>query len=770
MNVAFSVVQITNTVAEGNQARAGSGGVISAVNSSILNIGVFDPDEQTIEEDGLVAEGNMAGTNGGAISSTGAGVVVAGPPSTDVPNLALVGSVFTNNKNGQNLAGTGIGTAAANTGAQGGAVYFAPGAGAGATARRHLVLGSQFVGNESAKDGGAIYSKGSGALDIAADPAVYGGIGISAFAFNSAGKANTLANQPAVGGAIAFESGAATEQNLLSNLFVANSVTQTNTNALSQSLGGAIGSIDVPTVNSYRNTFTGNEVSSAAVSAPAPAAAGGVVYSGGANTVNLVNSTFSGNNSTGPASVVWNATGGNINLINSTISGNGSPLTGGSLLQTAAGGAGTIAMQNSIVSEGLGVNSSCVSLNKTNQGGNVLTEDTDCGGNAFVGTGGGPAAKVTPAALDLKPLANNGNSFSEDLPLTTMALGTGSVARSSSADCDLDELKFFSTGTGTPPLDERGLKRPDENCSSGAYQLTTVNVDLQKLGNGSGTVTSDPAGIDCGPGCASETVEFVVNPAQRTETNSSGLQPIVLTAAAASQSTFNGFGAQCQVLTATTCQVIPDGNKVVTANFSSTATTLTVARVGNGNGKVTSSPAGIDCGTTCVANFNPGQSVTLTAEPEGRSTFRGWSGACASAGTAATCTVTMDQSKTATAEFAQRGEVNIVRARTGVIRVPRNRVINVGRVECLNGTCQVTQATIRVRVRGVNYRANVRGASGSFSAGTTRTIQAVVPQRAFNGLRKSRKSGRVDVVIRAEATAGAVTTTKSKNFGNGLRR
>jgi hypothetical protein len=54
--------------------------------------------------------------------------------------------------------------------------------------------------------------------------------------------------------------------------------------------------------------------------------------------------------------------------------------------------------------------------------------------------------------------------------------------------------------------------------------------------------------------------------------------------------------------------------------------TLTVSTIGFGSGKVTSSPAGIDCGATCTALFTPGQVVALTATPATGSVFAGWSG------------------------------------------------------------------------------------------------------------------------------------------------
>ena len=53
---------------------------------------------------------------------------------------------------------------------------------------------------------------------------------------------------------------------------------------------------------------------------------------------------------------------------------------------------------------------------------------------------------------------------------------------------------------------------------------------------------------------------------------------------------------------------------------------LTVALAGSGIGRVTSVPAGIDCGTLCVAQYSPGTQISLTAIADSGSTFSGWSG------------------------------------------------------------------------------------------------------------------------------------------------
>jgi hypothetical protein len=79
---------------------------------------------------------------------------------------------------------------------------------------------------------------------------------------------------------------------------------------------------------------------------------------------------------------------------------------------------------------------------------------------------------------------------------------------------------------------------------------------------------------------------------------------------------------------------------------------LSVSKAGTGSGTVTSSPAGIDCGSTCTAGYTSGTSVTLTATPAAGSVFAGWSGACSGTGT---CTVAMSAARSVTATFNSGG-------------------------------------------------------------------------------------------------------------------
>jgi hypothetical protein len=77
---------------------------------------------------------------------------------------------------------------------------------------------------------------------------------------------------------------------------------------------------------------------------------------------------------------------------------------------------------------------------------------------------------------------------------------------------------------------------------------------------------------------------------------------------------------------------------------------FTLAVTVNGNGSVSSLPAGILCGATCNASFDDGTAVTLTAVPNAGHTLQSWGGAC-SAASGSTCSVTLTQASSVTATF-----------------------------------------------------------------------------------------------------------------------
>jgi uncharacterized repeat protein (TIGR02543 family) len=89
--------------------------------------------------------------------------------------------------------------------------------------------------------------------------------------------------------------------------------------------------------------------------------------------------------------------------------------------------------------------------------------------------------------------------------------------------------------------------------------------------------------------------------------------------------------------------------------------TLTVAKEGSGSGTITSSPAGINCGSDCSEPYNQGTKITLKVKADPGSTFKGWSGGCT--GTKPSCKLAMNSDQTVTATFALpdlRGELSDV--------------------------------------------------------------------------------------------------------------
>jgi hypothetical protein len=75
---------------------------------------------------------------------------------------------------------------------------------------------------------------------------------------------------------------------------------------------------------------------------------------------------------------------------------------------------------------------------------------------------------------------------------------------------------------------------------------------------------------------------------------------------------------------------------------------LSVGRDGNGLGLITSTPAGISCGSVCRASFSSGSYVTLRATANAGSAFSGWTGACTGTGS---CGVLMTGTRSVTSRF-----------------------------------------------------------------------------------------------------------------------
>ena len=256
----------------------------------------------------------------------------------------------------------------------------------------------------------------------------------------------------------------------------------------------------------------------------------------------------------------------------------------------------------------------------------------------------------------------NSSDFAAGAPTygTTCAMGGGVLPANSS--CSLG-ITFTPSTTSSESAfitftdNSLGISSPlatqQANFNGTGTAPVTYTVTVTPGGSGSGGVTSSPSGINCQWNASS-------NP-QQSGTCSASFAPgtVTLTASGTFGSTFTGWGGAC---TGTgTCVInLTNANQSVTATFAAPSSyTLLVTGSGNGTGNVTDSFSAINCtetsgvsSGTCSASYVSGTSVTLTAGATAPNSFVVWGGACASFGTASSCTVTMNSSQTATATFA----------------------------------------------------------------------------------------------------------------------
>jgi hypothetical protein len=195
------------------------------------------------------------------------------------------------------------------------------------------------------------------------------------------------------------------------------------------------------------------------------------------------------------------------------------------------------------------------------------------------------------------------------------------------------DLTLSSTGLTSNDIKHNDNSTTVKSAIDNLYsKISYRTLMIVKSGTGSGTVTSNPTGINCGTTC---TYQFA-----------SG-SSVTLTATPDASSVFSGWVGGATG-TNPTVTVTINSDIVVEAIFNALYT-LTVVKQGNGDGTVTSSPSGINCGSTCSYQFVSGTSLTLTATPNSVSSFNSWSGDFS--GNSTTVTITMNSNKTIYATF-----------------------------------------------------------------------------------------------------------------------
>jgi hypothetical protein len=261
----------------------------------------------------------------------------------------------------------------------------------------------------------------------------------------------------------------------------------------------------------------------------------------------------------------------------------------------------------------------------------------------------------------------------------------------------------------------------------GAQFVPTVQLEsLQVTVGGSGTVTSNPAGISCSGTAGNCTQSF-----------DSGTK-VTLTASPTSGNTFVGWTGACSG-SAGSCTITLTAAASVGASFATTVQTDSLQVTVGGSGTVSSSPAGISCsgGAGCSQSFAGGTQVTLTATPASANTFSGWSGACS--GSASTCVVTLSQAtQTVGASFAPIVQTDTLQVTVG-------------------GSGTVTSSPT-----GINCSGSSTGCSRSFNAGTTVTLTATAASgNAFSGWTGacSGTANSCTITLTAAQSVGASFTT-----------
>ena len=297
----------------------------------------------------------------------------------------------------------------------------------------------------------------------------------------------------------------------------------------------------------------------------------------------------------------------------------------------------------------LGANSS-VTLTATATAGSVFAGWTGaCSGTASCTVSMDQARNVS-AQFDASAVNNT-------MTVTKDGSGTGSVTSTPSGiNCGSTCTATFpasttvtltaSPATGSTFIGWSGACTGTASCNLdmqsprtvfATFNITQRLLTLSKSGTGLGTVSSSPAGLSCDANCPSATQSF----AHGTS--------VTLTASAATGSQFVGWSGAC--LGSGSCTVSMDQARNVIAQFDAVVVnnTLTVTKDGTGTGSVTSTPSGINCGSTCTATFPASTSITLTASAAAGSQFAGWTGACSGSGLS--CTVSLSSSLTVNAEF-----------------------------------------------------------------------------------------------------------------------
>ncbi len=283
------------------------------------------------------------------------------------------------------------------------------------------------------------------------------------------------------------------------------------------------------------------------------------------------------------------------------------------------------------------------------------------------------AAFIGFMALALAACGGGGSGSPPVAPVTytlsATVTGSGSLASTPAGiSCPGDCSEAYAAGasvtlTATPAAGQR-FDGWSGACSGGAACVVTVNAAasvqaafsaivavhaVSVIRSGEGSISSAPAGINCGADCSEAYAQGSV---------------VTLTAAPLANWSFSGWsGGGCSGTG--NCVVTVDGASNVTATFVPVLRSLTVTVAGSGSVTV----GGSACASPCTSLHQQGSVVVLSAQPGAGQQFSGWSGGgCVGTGA---CSVALAADTNVGASFAptpaNQQALNVVTTGSGTV-------------------------------------------------------------------------------------------------------